>query len=119
MAHYAFLDNNNIVTEVIIGIDESDGDWETKYSKIRGQVCKRTSFNTQKGKHLKGGVPFRGNYAGVGYKYDQKLDAFIPPKPFESWILNKDSYCWDPPVPIPGSLVEYEWNENTISWKKR
>lgn len=86
MAHYAFLDSNNVVTEVIVGKDENeDGiDWETYYSNIRGQVCKRTSYNTQNGAHIYGGIPFRMNYAGVGYVFREDINspegAFMPPE---------------------------------------
>ena len=84
MAHYAFIDENNIVTEVITGRDENevvDGitDWEEHYSMIRVQPCRRTSFNTVHGVHLNGGTPFRQNFAGIGYFYDDARDAFIPP----------------------------------------
>jgi hypothetical protein len=83
VAHYAFLDENNIVTEVIVGKDEGeDGiDWEAYYGAFRGQVCKRTSYNTRGGVHTLGGTPLRKNYAGIGYTYDSERDAFIPPKP--------------------------------------
>lgn len=83
MAHYAFLDNENIVTEVIAGVDESELieglEPETWYGNFRGQVCKRTSYNTENNVHLLEGTPFRFNYAGVGYFYDESRDAFIPP----------------------------------------
>lgn len=89
MAHYAFLDENNIVTEVIVGKDESNFDWETKYGMFRGQACKRTSYNTYGGIHYTDGQPsedqskaFRKNYAAIGFTYDSLRDAFIPPKPF-------------------------------------
>ena len=96
MAHYAFLDENNIVTEVIVGKDEGeDGiDWEKWYGDFRGQVCKRTSYNTQANRHLLGGVPFRGNYAGIGFYYDENLDMFIPPKPSDSSVLNVETASW-------------------------
>ena len=89
MAHYAFLDENNIVTEVIYGKDEGeDGiDWEEYYGNVRNQVCKRTSYNTHANVHPNN-QPFRKNYAGIGYSYNEELDAFIPPKPFNSWILD-------------------------------
>jgi hypothetical protein len=92
MAHYAFLDENNIVTEVIVGKDEGEEgvDWEAHYGAFRGQTCKRTSYNTQSGVHFGGGTPFRKNYAGLGYTYDSERDAFMPPKPFNSWVLNED-----------------------------
>lgn len=118
MAHYAFLDNNNIVTEVISGKDESESlyDWEKVYSEVRGQVCKRTSYNTQGGIHLSGGVPFRKNYAGIGYTYDIVRDAFIPPKPYPSWVLNETSCLWNSPIPLPNDGKVYIWNEDTTSW---
>lgn len=100
MAHYAFLNDNNIVTEVITGRDEDEvvegvSDWEAHYSAIRGQRCLRTSYNTYAGVHANGGTPFRGNYAGIGYTYDEALDAFIPPKPGDDWILNEETFSWE------------------------
>ena len=125
MAHYAFLDENNIVTEVIVGKDENeDGiDWEQHYGNFRGQTCKRTSYNTNERTHLLGGTPFRKNYAGIGFSYDQTKDAFIPPKPFNSWILNETTCSWEAPVSMPELTQEqednnnyYSWNEETESW---
>jgi hypothetical protein len=110
MAHYAFLDENNIVTEVIAGVDESELieglDTETWYGNFRGQVCKRTSYNEN----------IRKNYAGIGCTYDEERDAFIPPKPFASWILNEDTCLWDPPVVYPEDGEMYSWNEETVTW---
>lgn len=82
MAHYAFLDANNVVVEVIVGRDEGDGgvDWEQHYAEVRGLLCRRTSYNTRDGVHVLGGTPFRGTYAGVGYTYDPVDDVFIPPQ---------------------------------------
>jgi hypothetical protein len=120
MAHYAFIDSNNIVTEVIVGKDENEGDinWEEHYAQYRhGMRCLRTSYNTWRNVHAFGGVPFRKNYAGLGYKYDDELDAFIPPKPYPSWIFNVEVCSWDAPVPIPNDGV-YNWNEETLSWEK-
>ena len=117
MAHYAFLDENYMVTEVIVGKDESNFDWERYYGDFRGQLCKRTSYNTVGGIHTNGGTPFRKNYAGIGYVYDIDRDAFIPPKPFPSWILNEDTCHWEAPVLCP--VVEgkrFIWNETTMSW---
>ena len=118
MAHYAFLDDNNIVTEVIVGKNEGeDGiDWEQHYGDFRGQVCKRTSYNTQAGVHTSGGTPYRKNYAGIGYSYDPVRDAFVPPKPFASWSLNETSCIWEPPVAYPTDGNAYSWNEETTSW---
>lgn len=116
MAHYAFLDENYIVTEVIVGKDESNFDWERHYGDIRGQLCKRTSYNTIGGVHTTGGTPFRKNYAGIGFTYDETRDAFIPPKPFNSWILNETSCCWEAPIAYPNDGNLYSWNEETTSW---
>jgi hypothetical protein len=110
MAHYAFLNENNIVTEVITGIDETELieglDTETWYGNFRGQVCKRTSYNGN----------YRKNYAGLGYTYDAELDAFISPKPFESWLLDEETCIWEPPVPYPTDGERYTWNEETVTW---
>lgn len=118
MAHYAFLNMQNIVTEVIVGKDETDGptNWEMHYGNFREQVCKRTSYNTRGGVHINGGVPFRKNYAGIGYTYDETRDAFIPPKPFNSWTLNEDSCLWEAPVAYPEDGEQYTWNEETTNW---
>lgn len=121
MAHYALIDSNGIVVNVIVGKDEddlSDGvtSWEDFYGEFHGLECKRTSYNTYAGTHSEGGVPFRGNYAGIGYTYDENLDAFIPPKPFDSWTLNESCYCWEAPVAPPTDDKIYSWNEETQSW---
>lgn len=118
MAHYAFLNMQNVVTEVIVGKDETDGNinWEIHYGNIREQVCKRTSYNTSGGVHKNGGTPFRKNYAGIGYTYDESRDAFIPPKPYDSWTLNETSCLWEAPVAYPTDGERYEWNEETTSW---
>ena len=122
MAHYAFLDENNIVTEVIVGKNEGDDgktgeEWEAFYGAFRGQTCKQTSYNTRANQHPSG-TPFRGNYAGIGYKYDPDLDAFIPPKPFASWLLNTNLAQWEAPVAMPDDGKVYIWDEATTSWKE-
>jgi hypothetical protein len=118
MAHYAFLDENNIVTEVIVGNTEGGLiDWESHYGAFRGQACKRTSFNTHGGVHATDGLPFRKNFAGIGYTYDAQRDAFIPPKPFASWVLNEDTCLWDAPVAYPTDGGMYQWDESTTSWQ--
>ena len=118
MAHYAFLDENNIVVEVITGKDEGvDGvNWEEYYGNFRGKVCKRTSYNTFGGVHSLGGVPYRKNYAGIGYTYDETRDAFISSKPYPSWLLNESTCLWESPVPYPNDGNFYEWNEEAQSW---
>jgi hypothetical protein len=117
MAHYAFLDENNIVTEVITGKEEGNFNWEQQYGMFRGQLCKRTSFNTQGGIHKLGGTPFRKNYAGIGYTYDETRDAFIPPKPYSSWLLNEESCQWESSIPYPQDDNKYTWNETIKNWE--
>jgi hypothetical protein len=102
MAHYAFLDSNNVVTAVIAGCDENDtatgvSDWELFYGHQMGQVCKRTSYNTMAGEHALGGTPFRKNFAAVGYVYDEAQDAFIPPKLVDDAVFNETSCVWEVP----------------------
>ena len=108
MAHYAFLDENNVVTEVITGIDETELieglDPETWYGNFRGQVCKRTSYNGN----------IRKNYAGIGYTYDSVADVFIAPQPYPSWSLDND-FNWQPPTPRPEGMGWY-WNEAEQVW---
>lgn len=93
MAHYAFIDDQNVVTEVIVGNDETTGDWETHYAAVRGQRCLRTSYRTYANKHPTG-TPYRGNYAGIGYTYNDELDLFIPPCPGEGWTLDDSTASW-------------------------
>lgn len=125
MAHYAYLDESNIVVDVIVGLDEDEivdgiSDWEEYYGSLRNQVCKRTSYNTYSGEHFNNGVPFRKNYANIGDTYDSERDAFIPPKPFESWSLNELTCQWDPPAPYPTFNPDddtiYFWDEVTLEW---
>ena len=118
MAHYAFLDANNIVVEVIVGKNENEDDvnWEQWYGDFRGLTCKRTSYNTRGGVHSAGGVAFRKNYAGIGYSYDADRDAFIPPQLFTSWTLNEQSCLWESPVAYPDDGQLYRWDESTTAW---
>jgi hypothetical protein len=123
MAYYAFLNENNIVTEVISGRNENEiiegiSDWETYYGNLRNQVCKRTSCNTIGGIHKTDGTPFRKNFAGQGYVYDQERDAFIAPKPFSKWVLNEDTCCWEAPIPYPTDDKRYIWNDNKSVWEE-
>jgi len=114
MAHYAFIDENNIVTEVIVGVDENETieglEPEIWYSNFRGQLCKRTSYNEN----------IRANFAGVGHKYDPDFDVFIPIKPFPSWKLNYTSFKWQAPVDMPEEIEGYvwRWSENNKEWIK-
>ena len=118
MAHYAFLDENNMVTYVMTGKDETDTthDWEEFYGNELNQVCKRTSYNTYGGQHLLGGTPYRKNYAGYGYTYDEQRDAFIPPKPYSSWTLNEDTCLWEAPTARPADDKAYIWDETQLNW---
>ena len=121
MAHYAFLDDNNIVVEVITGRNPGDVpgmDWETYYGARRGMTCKRTSYNTAANMHRNGGEPFRYNYAGIGYSFDESMGsdgAFIAPQPFASWVLTSEA-VWEAPVPMPADNKIYEWDEDSLSW---
>ena len=128
MASFAKLNSENIVTTVVsvvndvlkdsngieqesIGVqflknlyNESNANW------------KQTSYNTHGGIHNNGGTPLRKNHAGIGYTYDQQRDAFIPPKPFNSWVLNETTCIWEAPIPKPDNENQYTWNESTLSW---
>lgn len=115
MAHFAKLDENNVVIFVTVGRDEDNGK-EAELSARTGDVYKQTSYNTYGGVHALGGTPFRKNYAGLGYTYDAVRDAFIAPKPYSSWLLSEDSCLWEPPVPYPMDNKRYSWDEATTSW---
>ena len=125
MAHYAFINENNIVTEVIVGKDEDDldtlpegfADWEEWYGDFRGQTCKRTSYNTIANTHTGDGTPFRGNYAGIGFSYDTVNDVFLAPQPYPSWVLNETTWTWEAPVAYPTDGEAYIWNENQGNWE--
>ena len=114
MSHFAKLDNNNIVIFVTRGRQEDDG-LEDELSARTGDTYKQTSYNTRGGIHLLGGTPFRKNYAGIGYTYDQARDAFIPPKPFPSWILDENTCLWNAPIPQPDGH-NWTWNETDQEW---
>ncbi len=119
MAHFAEIDDNNIVTRVlVVGDDQEDRGQEFLADDLGlGGIWKKTSYNTQGGVHTLGGTPFRKNYAGIGYTFDATLDAFIPPKPFASWTLNEDTCNWNAPVAMPVEEGKFfVWNEETTSW---
>jgi len=109
MSHFAKVENG-IVTQVIVA------EQDVIDTGIFGHGWVQTSYNTQGGVHLLGGTPLRKNYAGVGFSYDETLDAFIPPKPFKSWILNADTCLWEAPTPMPVDGKIYEWNEKSKKW---
>ena len=121
MAHYSFINDENIVVEVITGKDENDletlpegfASWEEYYETKRdGLTCKRTSYNTQAGEHLNGGTAFRGNYAGIGFTYDPDNDVFYAQSPHSSWVLNETSWIWEAPLPRPDPQTDYVWDED-------
>lgn len=106
MSHFAELDENNIVLRVLIGDNNmpNEGyDWFVE--NLSGRWI-QTSYNAN----------FRKNYAGVGFKYDAERDAFIPPQPYNSWLLNEETCLWEAPVPHPTDGKIYEWDEETTSW---
>ena len=119
MAHYAYINSNNIVVAVTVGKDETELinglDTETYYAQGTPYTVKRTSYNTLGGVHNGGGTPYRKNYAGIGYAYDTVRDAFIEPKPFASWVLDEATCRWGAPVPRPAT-GQWQWDEATLSW---
>ena len=116
MSHFAKLDENNIVIFVTVGRQEDDGK-EAELSERTGDTYKQTSYNTLAGVHTLGGTPFRKNFAGIGYTYDETLDAFIPPKPYSSWTLDEATCLWEAPVPYPTDGFTYTWNESDVDWE--
>lgn len=118
MAHFAEIDENNIVTRVLVVDNSQENNGQDFLSNTLGLggTWIKTSYNTIGGIHLNGSTPLRKNYAGIGYTYDDQRDAFIPPKPFNSWLLNEDTCLWNPPVEYPNDEKVYVWNENIQSW---
>lgn len=114
MAHFAKIENGTVTQVNVIDEDYFAENRETRYT---GQWV-QTSYNTQGGIHLLGGTPLRKNYAGVGYTYDEARDAFIPPKPFNSWLLNEDTCQWDAPVAYPTDDKKYQWDEDNQNWEE-
>lgn len=115
MAHFAKLDENNVVTQVIVVSNQDTSDAlgvEKEHigaafcEKLFGGNWKQTSYNAK----------FRKNYAGIGYSYNEELDAFVPPKPYSSWILNEETAQWEPPAPMPNDGQMYHWDETNITW---
>lgn len=123
MAHYAILNDQNIVEQVITGKNEDETiegeaftDWEQHYSDFFGKTVKRTSINTSQGRHVQGKNPFRLNYAGPGMRYDPALDGFIYPQPFPSWVLDPLKGIYNAPVAMPDDGKSYQWDEPSLSW---
>ena len=124
MSHFAKLDENNVVTFVTVGRQEDDGE-EAALTARTGDVYKQTSYNTRGGVHYNPetgepsedqGKALRKNYAGIGFTYDSERDAFIPPKPFESWVLDEATCLWEAPIPYPSDGADYTWDEESTSW---
>lgn len=113
MAHYAKVEDG-IVTEVIV----ANVDFINSGQLGNPSQWIQTSYNTQGNVHLLGGTPLRKNYAGIGYSYNEDLDAFIPPKPYNSWLLNEDTGLWDPPIVRPNDEKYYIWNEVILNWEE-
>jgi hypothetical protein len=118
MAHFAEIDEQGVVLRVLVvdNAQEADGQNFLANTLGLGGTWVKTSYNTAGGVHSSGGTPLRKNYAGIGYTYDSVRDAFIPPKPFASWILNETSCLWEAPVAYPTDGERYTWNEETTSW---
>lgn len=117
MAHYAILDENNVVLQVFPGPEEDGIDWEAFYSDFHKKTVKRTSINTLDNKHIAGKQPFRHNYANPGMIYDPVRDGFFDPKPFPSWIYDETVNRYMPPVPYPEDMSTiYGWNEESLQW---
>lgn len=118
MAHFAEINENNVVTQVVVVDDmyENNGQDFLAVTCGLGGTWIKTSYNTLGGVHQHGGTPFRKNYAGVGSIYDSELDAFYLPQPYPSWVLDQESCLWEPPVARPNDGKDYVWNEETTSW---
>jgi hypothetical protein len=126
MASFAKIGLNSKVIEVLSVVNEVLYDSNGVEQEVNGidfltkltgyPVWKQTSYNTHGGVHNNGGTPLRKNHAGIGYTYDEDRDAFIPKKPFNSWILNEDICLWEAPIPYPQDNNQYKWNEQNLSW---
>ncbi len=119
MAHFAEIDENNIVVRVLV-VDDSNQERGQQFLAedlgLGGRWI-QTSYNTHGNVHSLGGIPFRKNYAGIGATYDEKRDAFIPPKFFDSWILEEETCLWKPPTPMPTDGKLYQWVEADLNWQ--
>lgn len=120
MAHFAEVDSNNIVQRVLVVANEQDyrGQEFLANDLGLGGTWLKTSYNTFGGVHSSGGTALRKNYAGIGFSYDPARDAFIPPKPYNSWLLNEDTCLWESPKPYPIDGAMYVWNETTTNWEE-
>jgi hypothetical protein len=119
MANFAEIDENNIVIRVLVtdNNDENGDEGLQMLNQVFGGTWVKASYNTVAGVHKRGGIPFRKNFPGAGYIYDEDRNAFYTPKPFESWVLNEDTCVWNAPVEYPIDGQKYFWNEDTLSWE--
>jgi len=127
MASFAKIENNIVITVVSVvnevlkdsnGIEQEQlgiNFLKTLYNEPNA-IWKQTSYNTNAGVHYLGGTPFRKNHAGIGFNYDEQINAFIPPKPYNSWILNEETCNWEAPISYPIDGQKYFWNEENQSW---
>jgi hypothetical protein len=126
MASFAKIGLNGKVIEVLSVVNEVLHDSNGVEQEVNGidfltkltgwAIWKQTSYNTHGGVHSSGGTPLRKNHAGIGYTYDENRDAFISPKPFNSWVLNESTCNWEAPVAMPIDDNKYTWNESTLTW---
>jgi len=120
MSHFAEIDENNVVVRVLVVADAQEDRGQEFLANDLGLGGRwlKTSYNTIGGVHTLGGTPYRKNYAGINFTYDETRDAFIPPKPFASWTLNATTCLWEAPTPMPTDDKMYTWDEATTSWKE-
>jgi hypothetical protein len=119
MSHWAEVDESNVVIRVVVG-DNNDPNGDEGYQWLidnLGGNWIKTSYNTYEGVHREGGVPFRKNFAGIGFIYDPIRDAFYSQKPYPSWVLDEDTCSWQPPTPKPTEKGIYVWVENELNWQ--
>ena len=121
MAHFAKINESNIVTQVVV-VNDSDGNNDTDGQNFLNNLFKtthtwkKTSYNTYGNTHRLGGTPYRKNFASIGFTYDSSRDAFIEPKPYNSWTLDETTCLWEPPVAYPSDGKSYEWDESNRQW---
>lgn len=117
MAYFARIEQGFVAEVLSVADDQEHRGQEFLADDLGlGGFWIQTSYNTRGGIHIYGGTPLHKNYAGIGYTYDEQRDAFIPPQPFASWLLNEDSCLWEPPMPYPADGQMHQWDENTVSW---
>jgi hypothetical protein len=119
MSHWAEIDENNIVLRVLVGDERAMTEQESYQWLLDnfGGTWVQTSYNTYGGVHKLGGTPLRKNYAGIGFTYDVSRDAFIPPKPYTSWLLDEETCTWKAPIPKPNDTELYVWDNDTDNWR--